>query len=116
MSDIPGQTKPDESDDSKRAGRIQSIVGFSVFTGVISIITSCVALLLDLASGKYGGVRPIVFICLALPSGFFGMLGGFAWQKIRRISKFEIVDLILLALIGFVAGIIPFACIKSLPQ
>ena len=116
MADLSGQTKSDESADSKRAGRIQSNVGLSMLTGVISMITSFVALSLDLASGKYGGVRPAAFIFLALPSGFFGLIGGFVWQKIRKVEKTGIGDLIILVLIGLVAGMIPLFCIKSLGQ
>ncbi len=116
MPDIPEHNDLDENDDGKRQGRNPSIVGFSILTGAISIITSLVALSLDLASGNYGGVSPMVLICLGLPSGFFGMFGGFIWQKLRKVSRLEIVDFILLAIIGIVAGLIPFACIKSLPQ
>jgi len=116
MADLPGQNKSDESTDSKRAGRIQSTVGLLMLTGVISIITSLVALSLDLSSGKYGGVRPAVLIFLALPSGFFGLMGGFVWRKIRKVEKSEIGDLIILVLIGLVAGMIPLFCIKSLGQ
>lgn len=115
MSDTPQRLNTDDRQDNQKRA-FPTLARFSGISGSSAIITSFAVLFLDLASGEYGGVRPIVLLCLGLPAGVFGMLGGMVWYRIRRKSKFVPVDMIALVLIGLVTGIIPFTCIKLLPQ
>jgi magnesium-transporting ATPase (P-type) len=115
-SDIPHRPYTDEREENKRE-TTSMLVRFSVITGIIAFVTSYIASLLDVFVFEiYGGLNLLNLICAGIPAGLLGMLGGFIWRKGKKKSKFTPIDLFPLILIGIIAGIIPGACIKLLPQ
>jgi hypothetical protein len=115
-SDIPNPPSADDQEESQKETS-STLVWFSAFAGIIAFVTSYVAALLDVfVFDVYGGLNSNTLICLDIPAGLFGALGGIIWHKVRRKSKFTPIDLVPLTLIGFLAGRIPNAFIQLLGQ
>jgi len=115
-SGIPHQPPPDDHDENQKGAR-SKWVRFTVLTGVIAFATSYVAALLDVfVFDVYGGLSPNMLICTGTPAVLFGSLGGFIWGTVRRRSRLIPIDWVVLIIIGILAGVIPGACVKLLPQ
>ena len=111
----PPGALPADSEVSGKDATLSTPVSYSLVASVVALATSYVFLLMDLASGKYGGVHPRLLLCLGMPAALLGMLGGFSWSRVRRSPKFVPLDSVPLFLIGIVAGAIPFALVTLIP-
>jgi len=115
-SDLSQRPYADDHEESQRK-TTASLVRFSVFTGIAAFFTSYAASLFDVfVFDIYRGLNLLTFLCSGIPAGFLGMLGGFIWSKGIKKSNLTPIELIPFVLIGIVAGIIPGACMKLLPQ
>ena len=109
----PGVDGPAEG----RKGTSSTLVWFSMGAGILAFITSYISSLLDaIVFDAYGGFGSRVLACMGIPAGIFGILGGLAWYGIRRKHGFARYDIVPLIVIGILAGLIPGACVKLLPQ
>ena len=112
-SKSPGVDGPGEG----RKGTSSTLVWFSMGAGILAFITSYISSLLDaIVFDAYGGFGSRVLACMGIPAGIFGILGGLAWYGIRRKHGFARYDIVPLIVIGILAGLIPGACVKLLPQ
>lgn len=114
-----GITPPPPSNETVESVKypIRMPVYFAIIPGILAVITSFTSILLDvLVFDKYGGVGSNFLICVGLPAAIFGMLAGLAWYGIRRKAGISRKDAIPLFVIGILAGLLPNALIKMLPQ
>ena len=86
----------------------------SIFTGACALVGALGLLSLDLATGHYGGVGYQALVCLGMPAALFGTLGGYLWQKMRKVPRLGGLDLIALLIIALISGMIPFFIINLL--
>lgn len=115
-SDIPHRTYADDREVGQKENT-SSPVRLTVITGIIAFVTSHAVSLFDVfVFDIYGDLNLLTLICSGIPAGFLGMLGGFFWPKVIKKSNLTLIDLVPLIVIGVIAGIIPGACIKLLPQ
>ena len=109
----PGMDGPVEG----RKGTSSTLVWFSMVPGILAFIASYISSLLDVfVFDVYGGMGSRALACTGIPAGIFGILGGLAWYGIRRKHGFARYDIVPLIVIGILAGLIPGACVKLLPQ
>ena len=115
MSDTSQRPNPDAVEEGQ-GGAASSSVRLAAFVGATAIATSYSALLIDLASGEYGGVGLGALVCMGVPAGVFGTLGGLLWSKMAKRRGRLVPNVIPLILIGVLSGIIPGVCMRLLPQ
>jgi hypothetical protein len=112
-SKSPGVDGPGEG----RQGTSSTLVWFSMFPGILAFIANYISSLLDVfVFDVYGGIGLGGLRCTGVPAVFFGILGGLAWYGLRRKHGFARYDIVPLIVIGILAGLIPGACVKLLPQ
>jgi hypothetical protein len=73
-------------------------------------------LLIELASGEYGGIGPGALVCMGVPAGAFGVLAGLLWCKIARRRGRLVPNVVPLTLVGVVSGLFTAVCMKLLPE
>lgn len=109
----PGVDGPTEG----RKGTSSTLVWFSMVPGILAFIANYISSLLDVfVFDVYGGIGSRALACTGIPAGIFGILGGLAWYGLRRKHGFARYDIVPLIMIGILAGLIPGACMKLLPQ
>ncbi len=100
MPDNLQYPRPDNDRESKNEESFHSLLSFSLLTGIVAIVTNFITSLL----APFG----VSLLCCTVPAGLLGILGGFAWYKVKKKSEFAPSDFIPLVLIGFGVGIITY--------
>jgi hypothetical protein len=114
MSEFPGKLDFDPQAGPPQPPEKTRILIVSIFTGACALVGALGLLSLDLATGHYGGVGYLALVCLGLPSALFGMLGGYLWQKMRKVPRLVGLDRLALLIIALISGMVPFFILKFL--